>query len=110
MLRIADQKDVPVNAIIICASCETGVYVVTGQGLPGTRLKSLKRKQWLSTEDGYHLAWCSECKCELQLNLKILYIPPEFIDDVIRGRMTLGQKLMAFNRDLTIEREGVGRL
>ncbi len=98
MLRIAELESIPVNSVIVCASCERSVYVVVRS--PDNRekiIRSIHRSFGISTS--YHSAWCSECKCEVQLNLKFLYISPVILEDMVRGRPTLGRSIMMFERD-----------
>lgn len=94
MLRIADPKDVPVNAIIFCASCKKAVYVVTGNDSRTLAIKSLKLGR--ITNSLYNIIWCTLCHCEVQLNLKALYIPPIDAEDLLNDRISLGRRIMAF--------------
>lgn len=103
MLRIADLENIPLNAIIVCASCNRSVYAVVRS--PDNRentIQSLYRRFGLSTS--YHFVWCSECRCEVQLNLKFLYIPPVAVGDMVRGSPTLGRSIMMFESDYKVTR------
>ncbi len=95
MLRIDELENIPLNAIIVCASCEWSVYVVVrSPNNQRNTIQSLTRRFGIATE--YHSVWCAECKCEVQLNLKFLYIPPAAIDNMARGRPNLGRMIAGF--------------
>ncbi len=95
MLRIADPKDVPLNAIIVCASCEKGVYMlVNSEGMRADDLRSIKMRG--RKLDGVNTIWCSECLGHLGLNHRILYIPPIDVYAVMNDNITLGHRIMAF--------------
>lgn len=107
MLRITDSiKRIPVDSIIICASCEKAVYVVTGNDLMengkwGLAITSLKKGRPINSS--YHLIWCTLCKCEVQLNLRVLYIHPIPLIDLLDDRITLGRRIMAFDSGGEVE-------
>ncbi len=109
MLRIAKIEDVPLHAIVVCASCETGVYrrARKEKKVEGHHFRRLKVRNEFHSLDDYHLGWCRECKGLLEFNSQILYIPSYWISDILEGKVTIGRRIMVFFDEQQVKQRGM---